>query len=191
MTTRILDGGVACAGPAGPARAAAPGRALRELVMAALAPVICLVLLVGLLSAWVVTGGGGTIAWVRIQVSLAAIPMRAFTPGAASAAGAATTFVVIRNLSGSADELVSVRSPIARHIVLTTRPAGGATGHRTVVPDLDIPAHATITLSPFGNDVMLMDPPPLQAGHTIPLILTFRHGGAIHVQGTVTPPGTP
>jgi len=30
-----------------------------------------------------------------------------------------------------------------------------------------------------------------QVGHTIPLILTFRHGGAVHVQGTVTPPGTP
>ncbi len=128
---------------------------------------------------------------MRIQVNLAAVPMRAFTAGAASAVSAATTFLVIRNLSDSSDELLAVRSPIVRHIVLTTRSGSGAAGPRTAVPDLVIPAHATITLNPFGNDVVLMDPPPLQAGHTIALTLTFRHGGTITVQAVITPPGTP
>ena len=40
--------------------------------------------------------------------------MRAFTPQAA-----ATTFLTIRHLSGTADELVAARSPIARQVVLT------------------------------------------------------------------------
>lgn len=171
--------------------AAVPRTRLGELAVAALTPVTCAVLLVGLLSAWVATGGAGTITRVRIQVSLAAIPMRAFTPGAASATGAATTYLVIRNLSDSADELVSAHSPIARHIVLTTRPADDAAGPRTVLADLVIPAHATITLSPFGDDVVLMDPAPLHAGQIVPLTLTFRNGGTITVQAAVTQPGTP
>ena len=186
----LANGNVVTAAPGGPSRAA-PGRQLQELAMATLAPVICAALLVGLLSAWVATGAAGTIAWVRIQVSLAAIPMRAFTPGAASAVGGATTYLVIRNLSNSPDELVSAHSPIARHIVLTTRPAGGAVGPRTVVPDLVIPAHAKTTLSPFGNDVVLMNPAPFEAGRSVPLTLTFRHGGTITVQAAVTPPGAP
>jgi hypothetical protein len=61
-------------------------------------PVICAVVLAGLLSAWVVTGGGGTITRVRLQVTLAAVPMRAFTARAAATVGAATTFLTIRNL---------------------------------------------------------------------------------------------
>jgi len=68
---------------------------------------------------------------------------------------------------------VSASSPIARHIVLTTRPADGAAGPGTVVPDLVIPAHTTITRSPFGNDAVLINPPPLRAGHSVRLTLTF------------------
>ncbi len=186
----LANGNVVTDGLGGPSRAA-PGRQLRELAVAALAPVICAALLVGLLSAWVATGAAGTIARVRIQITLAAVPMRAFTPGAASAAGAATTYLVIRNLSNRPDELLSARSPIARHIALTTRPAGGAAGPRTAVQDLNIPAHATVALSPFGDDVVLVNPAPLQAGRGVPLTLTFRRGGTITVQAAITPPGTP
>ena len=64
---------------AAPARTE-PGRnALPELGRAAFGPVICAVVLIGLLSAWVATGGAGTLSRVRLQVSLAAVPMRAFT----------------------------------------------------------------------------------------------------------------
>ena len=54
-------------------------------------PVACAAVLTGLLSAWVASGGAGTLTRVRIQVSLAAVPMRAFTPRAADAVGAAAT----------------------------------------------------------------------------------------------------
>jgi copper(I)-binding protein len=168
----------------------APGPSwLRELARSAAGPVICAVVLTGLLSAWVAAGGAGTITRVRLQVSLAAIPMRAFTPQAASAAGAATTFLTIRNLGGTPDELVAVRSPVARHVILTER--SSLAGPRTVVSDLAIPAHGTLTLSPFGADVVLQDPAPFETRQSVPLIMTFRHAGTVTIQVTVTAPGTP
>ena len=167
-----------------------PGRhVLRDLARAAFGPVICAVVLAGLLSAWVATGGAGTLSRVRLQVSLAAVPMRAFTPRAAASAGAATTFLTIRNLSGTSDQLVAVRSPIARHVVLTVR--DGLAGPRAVVSDLAIPAHGTLTLSPFGEDVVLEDPAPFETTSSVPLILTFRHADTVTLQATVTAPGTP
>ncbi len=180
--------------PASPAPASpAPtrvelGRNLRrDLARGAIGPVICAVLLVALLSAWVATGGAGTLSRVRIQVSLAAVPMRAFTPKAASAIGTATTFLTIRNLSDTPDELIAARSPIARRVVLTTR--AGPAGPRTVVAGLAVPADGTLTLSPFGNDVQ--DPSPFETAGTVPLILTFRNAGTVTIEATVTAPGTP
>ena len=161
----------------------------RELARAAFGPVICAVVLTGLLSAWVATGGAGTLSRVRLQVTLAAVPMRAFTPQAAAAVGSATTFLTIRNLSGTPDELAAVRSPIARHVVLTVR--SGPAGPRVVVSDLAIPAHGTVTLSPFGDDVVLRDPAAFEASQSVPLILTFRHAGTVTVEAAVTAPGTP
>jgi copper(I)-binding protein len=118
--------------------------------------------------------------------------MRAFTPKAASAIGAATTFLTIRNLSDTPDELIAARSPIARiarHVVLTTR--AGPSGPRTAVAGLAIPADGTLTLSPFGNDLVLQDPAPFETTSTVPLILTFRDAGTVTIQATVTAPGTP
>ena len=167
-----------------------PGRnVLRDLARAAFGPVICAVVLTGLLSAWVAIGGAGTLSRVRLQVSLAAVPMRAFTPRAAASVGTATTFLTIRNLSGTPDQLVAVRSPIARHVVLTVR--DGLAGPRLVVSDLAIPAHGTLTLSPFGDDVVLRDPEPFETASSVPLILTFRHAGTVTLEATVTAPGTP
>ena len=167
-----------------------PGRyVLRDLARAAIGPVICAVVLTGLLSAWVSAGGAGTLSRVKLQVSLAAVPMRAFTPRAAASARPATTFLTIRNLSGTPDELVAARSPIARHVVLTVR--NGLAGPRVVVSDLAIPAHGTLTLSPFGDDVVLQEPAPFETRQSVPLILTFRQAGTVTIEATVTAPGTP
>jgi copper(I)-binding protein len=173
-----------------PTRAELGRNLRRDLARGAIGPVICAVLLVALLSAWVATGGAGSLSRVRIQVSLAAVPMRAFTPKAASAIGAATTFLTIRNLSDTPDELIAARSPIARHVVLTTRPDPN-TGPRTVVAGIAIPADGTLTLSPFGNDLVLQDPAPFETTSTVPLILTFRDAGTVTIEATVTAPGTP
>ncbi len=104
----------------------------RDLLRAVAGPVICAVVLTGLLAAWVAAGGAGTLTRVTLQVTLAAVPMRAFTPRAAAAVGTATTFLTIRNLSGTPDELVAASSPIAGHVILTGRsgPAAPRTGPR-------------------------------------------------------------
>ena len=174
---------------AAPARAE-PGRnVLREPVRAAFGPVICAAVLIGLLSAWVATGGAGTLSRVKLQVTLASVPMRAFTPQAAAKVGPATTFLTIRNLSGTPDELVAVRSPIAVRVVLIERTS--LAGPRVVVGSFAIPAHGTLTLSPFGDDVVLQHPAPFETASTVPLTLIFRNAGTVTIQATVTAPGTP
>ncbi len=109
---------------------------LRELARAAAGPVICAAVLIGLLSAWVVTGGTGDIVSQRVEVTQAAVPMRAFT-GAdpASPSGPADTFLTIWNPGQKADELLSVSSPIAHRIVLVRRSGPEGPGHRGARPD--------------------------------------------------------
>jgi hypothetical protein len=54
-----------------------------------------------------------------------------------------------------------------------------------------IPVHATLSLSPFGLDVVLQDPGSRTVGASVPRVLTFRHAGRLTEYATVTPPGTP
>ena len=153
---------------------------MRDLLRAVAGPVICAVVVTGLLAAWAGTGGAGTLTRVRLQVTQAAVPMRAFTPQAAATVEAATTFLTIRNLSGAPDELVAARSPLARSVLLRQR--GGP---------LVIPAHGTLTLTPLGDDLVLRQPSPYESRATVPLTLTFRHSGTITIDAPVTGPGTP
>jgi periplasmic copper chaperone A len=138
----------------------------------------------GLLAACAGTGGGGTLTRIRLQVTQAAVPMRAFTPQAAAAVHTAATFLTIRNLSGTPDELVSARSPLARRVVL--REPGSAHGGPLVIP-----AHGTLTLTPIGADLVLQQPSPYESRATVPLTLTFRHSGTVTIDVPVTGPGTP
>ena len=162
---------------------------MRDLLRAAAGPVICAAVVTGLLAAWAGSGGAGSLTRVRLQVTQAAVPMRAFTPRAAAAVGTATTFLTIKNLSGTPDELIAARSPIAGRVALTGRSGPGAP--RTVVADLVVPAHGTLTLSPFGDDLILQDPVPFETRTAVPLTLTFRHSGTVTIDAPVTPPGTP
>jgi hypothetical protein len=65
---------------------------VRNPLRAAVGPVTCSVVVTGLLGAWTATGGVGTLTRIRLQVTRAAVPMRAFTPQAAAAVHTATTF---------------------------------------------------------------------------------------------------
>jgi copper(I)-binding protein len=159
----------------------------RELARAAAGPLICVIVLTGLLSAWVISGGAGTLTKVRLQITQAAVPMRGFTTK--TAAGPAATFLTIRNLTGVPDELISVTSPVASRVQLTVRL--GAAASRTVVGDLVIPARSTLSLTPFGDDIVLQDPAPYEDQSTVPLTLTFRHAGIVTIEAAVTAPGTP
>jgi copper(I)-binding protein len=152
-------------------------------------PLICAVVLIGLLSAWVATSGAGTLTRVRLEVTLAAVPMRAFTPKAADTIHEATTYLTIRNLSGTPDELIAVRSPLATHITLSARDGLAATGE--AVSALTVPGHGTLTLSPLTDDVVLEDPAPFEDRGSVPLTLVFRDAGQITIDAPVTAPDTP
>ena len=154
---------------------------LREAGRAAAGPVICAAVLIGLLSGWVVAGGAGTLTRIRIQVTLAAVPMRSFT--AATATGPARTYLTIRNLAGTPDQLIAASSPVARDTELVSRSGPAAA--------LPVPAHGTLTLTPFGDDVVLVSPRTYEDDGTVPLILTFRHAGRVTVNAAVTGPGAP
>jgi len=175
-----------------PAPPGAPARGhgrLAEATRAAAAPLISAVLITGLLAVWVTTGGAGTVTRLRMQIVLAAIPMRGYLPSQARAIHQAPTYLTIRNLTGQPDELLSVRTAIARHVVLTGPP--GPRGVRRTVAGLAIPAHGSITLSPLSDDVVLLDPAPYESDMTVPLTLVFQHAGRVQVDATVSAPGAP
>jgi copper(I)-binding protein len=157
---------------------------VRDALRAVAGPLICAAVVTGLLAAWTGTGGGGTLTRVRLQVTQAAVPMRAFTPQAAAAVHTATTFLTITNLGGTPDELIAARSPVARSVLLRQRDLapGGV---------LVIPAHGTLTLTPIGEDLVLQQPSPYESRTTVPLTLTFRHSGTVTIDVPVTGPGTP
>jgi copper(I)-binding protein len=179
------------------ARAASPGGGwLRDLARAAAGPVICAAVVIGLLSAWVASGGAGTITTtsrVRIEVTLAAIPMHSLNPGPAGAPQPPEgAYLTIRNLSGTPDALTAVSSPVARRVILT-RHGGAAPASRagSALAGLAIPARGTVRLSPSGDDVVLIGGPRLLAGQQVPLTLTFRNAGRVMIEATVTIPGAP
>ena len=126
---------------------------------------------------------------MQIKISLAAVPMRAFTPKAAAAAGVAHTFLTIRNLSSTPDELIAVRSLIASRVVLARR--GGLAGPTTVISGLPIQGNGTLTLSPLSDDAVLEDPVPFENSRDVQLTLVFRHAGEVTIEAPVTAPGTP
>ena len=115
--------------------------------------------------------------------------MRAFLPSKASTIHQAPTYLTIRNLSSQPDELLSVRTPVARRVILTGPP--GPRGTRPTVAGLAIPAHGSITLSPLSDDAVLVDPARYESDMTVPLTLVFRHAGRVQVDATVTAPGSP
>jgi len=164
-------------------------RWLVELARAAAGPLICAAVLIGLLSAWVASSGAGTLTKVRLQVTLAAVPMRAFTPKAADAIHEAGTYLTIRNLSATRDELIAVHSPLAGRATLSTRV--GLAGARKAVSTLTIPGHATLTLNPLTDDVVLENPVPFEDLGSVPLTLVFRDAGQITIDAPITAPNTP
>lgn len=117
------------------------------------------------------------------------MPQRAFTVKAADAAGAAYTYLSIRNLTSTPDELVAVRTPITSRVLLTERT--GPASKRVAVHALAIPGNGTLSLSPLTADVVLENPSPFEASRDVPLTLVFRNAGTVTIEAPVTPPGTP
>jgi copper(I)-binding protein len=162
---------------------------VKDALRAASVPVGCAVVLIGLLTAWVATGGAGTIHRVRLQVSQAAIPARGYTASSAAAVHSVGLYLTIQNRTGQPDQLTAVSSPAAGRIELTERQSVG--GPRTVVRQLTVPAHGTLRLTPFGDDVVLENPVAYETRASVPLVLTFQRTGRLSVDATVSAVGTP
>jgi periplasmic copper chaperone A len=167
-----------------PPRAGTARSWLAELARAAAGPVICAVVLIGLLFAWVVGGGDGTLTRVQLQVTAAAVPIRAFTAQKAATIHTAETYLTIKNLTGTADELIAVRSPDAESTTFIVRTSVG--GKQTSVSGFTVPAHGTLTLGPYGDDVLLQNPRPYESSQDVPLTLVFRDAGQITIDAPVT-----
>jgi copper(I)-binding protein len=166
------------------AGASVRGRAY-ELARAGAAPLACGLVLLVFLVTWVIGGGGGIVSKFGIQITHASVSMPA--PNVRGAVGhTAATYLTIRNLTGSADGLLSATSPAAARVAITRGP-GRAVPSASVV--LIIPARGSITLSPFGADLVLIDPrSSLRSGQHVQLILRFWNAGPVKVTATVTPP---
>ena len=68
----------------------------------------------------------------------------------------------------------------------TTMAMGGGAMEMKPVPQIDVPAGATVQLKPGGFHVMLVDVvKPLAAGDTVPLTLTFEKAGTRTVTAKV------
>jgi copper(I)-binding protein len=160
---------------------------VRDLLRSALGPVACGVVLIALLATWVLSGGGGTISRVRIEVTGAAVPAASYTAHGAAGRNA-LAYLSIRNLTGTPDELLGVTSPDAARVVLTLRPSAAGTPPAAVVA---VPAGRSVGLSPFGPGLVLIRPAPLTVGQQVILRLRFRRAGLVTVAAVVTPPGTP
>jgi copper(I)-binding protein len=153
-----------------------------QLLRAGLAPVICALVLLGLLTGWVASGGAGTITRVRIEIGSPSLAMP-IRPGAPAYA-----YLVVENL-GAADALESASAPGVRQVRFVLHD-GSAAGPGRNVTSLTIPAHGTLSLSPMGPDIALVGA-HLTYGQDVHLTLTFRNAGRVSVEAMVTPPGTP
>lgn len=171
-----------------PAATAGPDLAgFRELLRAALAPAACGIVLLALLASWVLSGGGGSISRVRVTLTGAAVPMTSYTTQGAAGRNA-LVYLNVRNLGGAPDELLAASSPDAARVIVTLHPSATGTPPPAVVT---VPAGDSISLNPFGADLVLVRPRPLMAGQELVLRLRFRLAGTVAVQAVVTPPGTP
>jgi copper(I)-binding protein len=90
------------------------------------------------------------------------------------------------------DRLVDLATPLAKNASLhrSVTDAQGVASMQPVADGLVIPAHGKAVLSPGGYHVMLTGlSHPLEAGGTLPLILTFAKAGKVRLQVPVTPVG--
>lgn len=95
-------------------------------------------------------------------------------------------YLEIKNNGEKPSILVDVSSPSFDQVGIHRSVMHGNMAHMEHLKELTIPPHASVTLKPGGLHLMMMDAKnPLHAGDTVPMTLTFKHGGKVAVQATV------
>jgi len=132
-----------------------------------------------LLTAYTATGAAGD-APPRIVVDSARVV--AVPAGSDSTAA----YFEFRNAGSSQDTLLYADSTELGISVL--RRTVRRTGPRRTDPvwAVDVPAGGSVRMAPGGLGVVILDPPELRAGQTLPYTLWFRKTGRVVVRATVT-----
>jgi len=106
----------------------------------------------------------------------------AYIPAPASP-DVAVAYFDVANSAGSPDRIVSVSTPAAASAMLHENVTDGTVGSMRPLPDLVVPAHGTVALSPGGTHVMLLNPTrELRERQTVPLTITFAAAGALTLE---------
>jgi copper(I)-binding protein len=97
-------------------------------------------------------------------------------------------YLVIAN-SGSADQLLSVRSSAGGRVLFVGARASGPSA-ASALSELSIPGHAVTRLDPTGVHLEIIHSGRLREGTDITLTLVFAHAGTMHVLAQVSNPAT-
>ncbi|MFH8800921.1 copper chaperone PCu(A)C [Streptomyces sp. NPDC017936] len=146
---------------------------------AALVPVVTCATALALLTAYTTTGAAGEPP-ARIGVGNA----RIFVPPNSESTAA---FFDISNAGAAGDVLTSVSSPDLGVTMLGRRVTKDGAGRMEPLDALTIPARSRVNMTPYGVDVMVMDPPELKAGDTVRFDLWFRDSGRVSVDAVAVP----
>lgn len=108
----------------------------------------------------------------------------------ASASGNSAAYVTLHNTGTTADELVGASTDAASKAEVHLSKMENGVSSMAPVPSLEVAAGATVEMKPGGYHIMLLGlKAPLVAGQTIPLTLTFAHGGAVQTTAKIEPAG--
>jgi copper(I)-binding protein len=102
--------------------------------------------------------------------------------------GTTEAYLVIQN-NGAPDRLTSARTSVGGRVIFRAPARSGGTMMKTV-PDITIPADATIRLSPIGFHMLITGAGPMRSGRQITLMLTFARSGTMSVTADVTNPAS-
>jgi copper(I)-binding protein len=105
-----------------------------------------------------------------------------------SASGTTEAYLILQN-NGPADRLISARTSVGGQVTFRG-PAGHASQAMRTVPEIAIPAHSTVRLSPDSYHLLISRPGRMRAETEITLTLVFARAGAMAVTATVTNPQT-
>jgi protein SCO1/2 len=95
-------------------------------------------------------------------------------------------YMTILNKSNKADQLISIRSPLAKLTEVHESYTQNGMGLMRRIDDVVIPANGSLKLEPRGFHAMMMDIKKVpKEGEKIPLILSFRHAGDVSVYADV------
>lgn len=148
-------------------------RATADALSAAFVPVVTCVTALMLLTAYTTTGAAGEPP-ARISISNA----RIFVPPNSDSTAA---FFDITNTGATGDVLTSVSSPELGATMLGRRVTEDGAGRMEPLDALTIPARSRVKMTPYGVDVMVLDPPRLTAGDRVRFDLWFRSSGRVTV----------